>query len=69
MKKHLRIQLPEEEIASFCRRWKIEELSASYADEGVAYGIFKALEHILGLYSILAVAWVGGLAERLRWRA
>jgi predicted nucleotidyltransferase len=28
MKTHLRIQLPEKEIASFCKRWKIEELSA-----------------------------------------
>lgn len=28
-------------------------------------GIFKALEHILGLYSILAVAWVGALVADL----
>jgi signal transduction histidine kinase/ActR/RegA family two-component response regulator len=28
-------------------------------------GIFKALEHILGLYSIIAVAWVGALVSDL----
>lgn len=28
MEKRLHIQLPEEEVAEFCRRWKIEELSA-----------------------------------------
>ena len=28
MKNRLQIQLPEEEIVSFCQRWKIEELSA-----------------------------------------
>lgn len=28
MEKRLHIQLPEEEIASFCRRWKVKELSA-----------------------------------------
>jgi uncharacterized protein len=28
MKKHLRIQLPEKEFTSFCRRWKVKELSA-----------------------------------------
>ena len=28
MEKRLHIQLPEEEVARFCRRWKIKELSA-----------------------------------------
>ena len=28
-------------------------------------GIFKMLEHILGLYSIVAVAWVGALVADL----
>jgi uncharacterized protein len=28
MKNHLRIPLPEKEIAGFCQRWKINELSA-----------------------------------------
>ena len=28
-------------------------------------GIFKTLEHILGLYSIVAVAWVGALVADL----
>ena len=29
------------------------------------FGVYKALEHILGLYSILAVAWVGALVADL----